>query len=123
VANCLLGVIRWITVSTLKELLSFIDRNLGQDSDRSEDISMVRDFVLLSEDLLQDFPVLEALVDCLLSVSNNLLHEFSLGWICNALGALDMLWGLSNVTVIRLNSFISRQVGEKTISENRDVIE
>jgi hypothetical protein len=51
------------------------------------------------------------------------LHVLGLTWICNALWALDILWSLSNVSIISLNPFIGSQVGKKAMAEDSDIIE
>jgi hypothetical protein len=85
---------------------------------------MVGNFVsFLPEHLLQYSPVLEAVVDRLLSVSNSLLHVFSFLWIGETLRTLDILWGVSNIPIVSLNSFIWTKVRSKTVAEDRNVVE
>ena len=71
--------------------------------------------------LAQDAPAHETLIDCLLPVSNLLMHAFILARIGDALRTLDMRWRLSNVAIVCLNSFIGSKMRQKGISEDADV--
>ena len=82
---------------------------------------MLRQALIVAKQLAQDSPILEALVDGLLSVSHTLLHGFSLFWIGNALWALDVPWSLTNATIVGFDTLKLTQERQKRVSEDGDV--
>ena len=98
------SVIRWISVSTVKELFTSIDCKLDNHSNTLKAASMLQN--LMPKLLCQTIPELEAIVHGLLPVLNALLYLFSLFLICEAsrtLAALGMLSNISNHHQLQLS--------------------
>jgi hypothetical protein len=109
-----------IFILHIKQLLPSIDLELGNNRNATEHIPMRRK--LMSEDVFQDEPILESLVDCFLSVPDVRLHSFTVNVIANALWTLDKAWSLSNVTIISLHSFIFTEVALDGVTKYRNII-
>lgn len=111
-----------VVVVNREEGLPKLDRKLCDSYNSSKDFSMKVYLLPISVDLLQNSPVLESLVDCLLSVSHPLLHCFILYWIGKAHGALDIFGSLSNVSIISFNSFPLFKISHESIPEDCNVM-
>ena len=103
------SVIRWISVSTVKELFTSIDCKLDSHSNTLKEVSML--WNLMPKLLCQTTPSLEVIVDRLLPDLNVLLYVFSLFQIFEASWTHAALGMLSNISIISFNSLIWSKVG------------
>ena len=72
-------------------------------------------------ELAQDAPILELLVDRLLSHVKSSLHGLSLFRVGKTLWALDMSWHFTNAAIVSFHSLCVGQETDETVSEHTDV--
>jgi hypothetical protein len=77
--------------------------------------------LFVPEDLVQDTPVLESFVDCLLPVPDILLHCLSNHRVGEALGTLDIPRSVSYIAIISLNSFTFIKMAQERSSKDIDI--
>jgi hypothetical protein len=66
-------------------------------------------------------PILEMLIDCLLSASASGLHELCLWFTGKSIWALDVSWVLASIAVISLHSFMRPKCRHKSVRKDADV--
>jgi hypothetical protein len=111
-----------ILILHIKKLLPSIDLNLHNNHNAMEYIPMKRK--LMSEDVFQNEPILEPLVDCFLSVPDILLHSsFTVNVIANALWTHQHeAWSLSKLTIVSLHSLVFAEVALHGVTKNHCVV-
>ena len=77
---------------------------------------------IMTVDLLEDSPILDTFINCVMAVPRPLLYKQGLLWVCKTLWALDVTGVLSNIPVVCFNSVDGTKFGHQCISKDRDII-
>ena len=103
-----------------KQWFAIVDCQLGDDTDRGKDITVICD--VMAKSMHQNIPLFEPLVACLLPISYQLHHVLPLLGACNTHGTLNPQRRLSNVTIISFNTFARIKKCHKRAAEDLDII-
>lgn len=103
-----------------KQWFAIVDCQLGDDTDRGKDITVICD--VMTKSMHQNIPLFEPLVACLLPISYQLHHVLPLLGACNTHGTLNPQRRLSNVTIISFNTFARIKKCHKRAAEDLDII-
>lgn len=111
--NC--RYIKLITIVNLKQWFAILNCKLGNHSNSTENIPMCSNVMAVY--LLENLPLLQALVDCFLAVADTLLHSLVFEGVADTSRALHLPWSVGEISIVSFNTLSYIEHLRKKIAE------
>ena len=108
-----------IAIIYFKERFAILYGNLSDNCNGTEHKAMLGDIMAVL--VLQNFPLLQALVESFLAAANTLLHSFIFLRIWYTHRALYFPWSFTNIAIICFNTLSQVEPSSKTIAKYFDI--